>query len=90
MTVFGAPYVRLFSRDRLLATPAHKVTELSSGAISIQLTADILDCINDEGNFEKQRAAARDFLGSDAFFDPERLSSFPYRIPEFAWRPILH
>lgn len=85
MTVFGDPYVRIFTKERLLATPAYKVMELPSGEISIQLTPDVLDCITDEVGFEKKRRAAREFLNSNVFFDVEKGLEHSYNIPEFKW-----
>jgi hypothetical protein len=38
VTMFGKPYVDLFSRERLLSAPAYSARELANGSISIQLT----------------------------------------------------
>jgi len=50
-TVFGKPYVELFSRERLLSCPAHRIKELDSGAIVVQLTPDLKDVEAEEAAF---------------------------------------
>jgi hypothetical protein len=90
MTVFGRPYVRLFSRERLLSCPAHRTKELENGSIVVQLTPDLKDTIAEEAAFERVRQDVRDHLGNDAFFDPVKGLDYQYRVPEFSWGPILH
>ena len=41
--VFGAPYVTLFSREKLLSAPVHRVEELENGSVVLQLTPDLRD-----------------------------------------------
>lgn len=41
--VFGKPYVELFGREKLLATPCYKVHEISENLIAIQLTQSPYD-----------------------------------------------
>ena len=90
LTVFGRPYVELFSRERLLSCPAHRVTELDNGSIAIQLTPELKDTAADEAAFERARQDARNHLDSDAFFDPAKGLEYRYRVPEFVWGPISH
>ncbi len=89
-TVFGSPYVQLFSRERLLSCPAHRIKELDSGAIVIQLTPELKDIAAEEAAFERVRQDARNHLNNDAFFDPTKGLDYQYRVPEFVWGPILH
>jgi hypothetical protein len=89
-TVFGRPYVELFSRERLLSRPAHRTKELDSGGIVIQLTPELKDIETEEAAFERVRQDARNHLNNDAFFDPAKGLDHQYRVPEFTWRPILH
>jgi hypothetical protein len=89
-TVFGKPYVELFSRDRLLSCPAHRIKELDSGAIVIQLTPELKDIAAEEAAFERVRQDARNHLNNDAIFDPNKGLDYQYRVPEFVWGPILH
>ena len=89
-TVFGRPYVELFSRERLLSCPAHRIKELDSGAIVIQLTPELKDIAAEEAAFERVRQDARNHLNNDAFFDPAKGLDYQYRVPEFVWGPILH
>ena len=89
-TVFGRPYVELFSRERLLSCPAHRIKELDSGAIVIQLTPELKDIAAEEAAFERVRQDARNHLNNNAFFDPTKGLDYQYRVPEFVWGPILH
>ncbi|HTF43901.1 MAG TPA: hypothetical protein VK681_33145 [Reyranella sp.] len=88
-TVFGRPYVELFSRERLLSCPAHRIKELDNGAIVIQLTPELKDIAIEEAAFERARQDARNHLDNDAIFDPAKGMEYPYRVPEFVWGPIL-
>ena len=89
-TVFGKPYIELFSRQRLLSCPAHRVKELENGSIVIQLTPTLQDTATDEAAFERVREAARNHLGADAFFDLAKGLDHKYRVPVFEWGPVLH
>jgi hypothetical protein len=89
-TVFGRPYVELFSRERLLSCPAHHIRELDNGSVVIQLTPELKDIAAEEAAFERVRQDARSHLNNDAFFDPAKGLDYQYRVPEFVWGPILH
>jgi hypothetical protein len=89
-TVFGRPYVELFSRERLLSCPAHRTKELDNGSIVVQLTPELKDIEAEEAAFERVRQDARNHLNNDAFFDPAKGLDYQYRVPEFVWGPILH
>lgn len=86
-TVFGKPYVKLFSRERLLSCPAYRVKELDNGSIVVQLTPDLKDVATEEAAFERARQDARAHLDNDAFFDPDKGMDHQYRVPEFEWLP---
>ena len=88
-TVFGRPYVQLFSRERLLSCPAYRVKELDNGSIIVQLTPELKDITAEEAAFERVRQEARNHLNNDAFFDLAKGLDYPYRVPEFVWGPIL-
>jgi hypothetical protein len=89
MTVFGRPYVQLFSRERLLSCPAHHVKELDNGSIVVQLTPELRNITDEEAAFERVRQEARNHLNNDAFFDLAKGSEYHYRVPEFVWGPII-
>lgn len=89
-TVFGKPYVELFSRERLLSCPAYSVKELDNGSIVIQLTPELKDIAAEEAAFERVRQDARNHLDNDVFFDPAKGMDYRYRVPEFVWGPIFH
>jgi hypothetical protein len=88
-TVFGRPYVELFSRERLLSCPAYRVKELDNGSIVIQLTPELKDITAEEAAFERVRQEVRNHLNNDAFFDLAKGLDYRYRVPEFAWGPIF-
>jgi hypothetical protein len=88
-TVFGASYVKLFSRERLLSAPAHRIEELENGSVVIQLTPNVRDTVTDEAAFESARKAVRDHLDSNAFFDERKGADYQYAVPEFVWSPVL-
>lgn len=89
-TVFGRPYVELFSRERLLSCPAYRVKELDNGSIVVQLTPELKDIAAEEAAFERMRQGARSHLNTDAFFDPAKGLDYRYRVPEFVWGPTAH
>jgi hypothetical protein len=89
-TIFGAPYVKLFSREKLLSAPAHRVEELENGSVVLQLTPDLRDTVTDEAAFEGVRKAVKDHLDSDAFLDARKGTEHRYAVPEFVWSPVLH
>jgi hypothetical protein len=88
-TIFGAPYVTLFSRETLLSAPAHRVEELENGSVVLQLTPDLRDTVTDEAAFESVRKAVKDHLESDAFLDVRKGTEYRYTVPEFEWSPVL-
>jgi hypothetical protein len=90
-TVFGPPYLRLFSRDVLLAAPAYLVKELSEDRIYLQLSPSLTDLQTDYDRVDRIREATKDHLGRDAFLDMSygqmQIVNTPlpgrYRTPEF-------
>jgi hypothetical protein len=83
-TVFGSPYVEIFTRERLLSAPAYHVQELANGAVLLQLTERIGDIATNPIAFEDVRQAVRTHLGEDAFFSTERETA---RVPNFRVAP---
>jgi hypothetical protein len=88
LTVFGAAYVQLFGRKKLLSAPAIGVRELSNGAIGIRLTERLNDSQDDWDRFEIVRKRCEQFLDSAAFFDPSLPSNHAYRVPTFRFAEI--
>jgi hypothetical protein len=82
-TVFGAPYVKLFGKERLVSTPAAVVTELTNDLVYIQLTNDLMDARKRPEDVEKAREIAKWHLDSNAFYDSQRSPNYVYRTPEF-------
>ncbi len=90
ITLFGAPYIRLFSRERLLSAPVHRVDELENGSIILQLTGHLDDTVTEEAAFERLRSSVRKHLDCDAIFDEKKGPKCGYRVPQFEWEPLLH
>ncbi len=88
ITLFGAPYVRLFSRERLLSAPVHRVDELENGSIILQLTAHLDATVTEEAAFERLRSSVRKHLDCDAIFDEKKGPNYGYRVPQFEWEPL--
>jgi hypothetical protein len=65
INVFGPPYVKLFTREKLLQLPAYKTLEMPDGGIYLQLTQLPLDC--DDAKWVEQRRQLIEFLGPDCF-----------------------
>lgn len=59
---FGEPYIHMFGREKLLATPCYKVEELSETCIMLQLTENVFEEIPEE-----VRKSVKEHLGTDAF-----------------------
>ena len=88
ITLFGAPYVRLFSRERLLSAPVHHVDELENGSIILQLTGHLDATVTEEVAFERLRSRVRKHLDCDAIFDEKKGPNYGYRVPQFEWEPL--
>jgi len=87
LTVFGAPYVKMFGRERLLSTPVFKA-EAQGEQVVLQLTPSIEDVRNATA-YEEVKKRVKAHLGEDAFFMPGKPEDFPYRHPsheDFGWQ----
>jgi hypothetical protein len=85
-TLFGAPYVRLFGRDKLLSAPAAVVEELGPEMIYLQLTQRITNVTDDLSAYFALRRRVKEHIGADCFFHPHQ-GRGPYRAPTFALEP---
>jgi hypothetical protein len=91
-TVFGAPYVKLFGKERLLSTPAYCVEELGPETVFIQLTPSLNDLFDKFDEVMAAREAAKRHLGYECFYqpdleydwreEPEKAGKI-FRVPEF-------
>ncbi len=79
--IFGPPWVRLFGAKTLAATPGYRVEEVAADHWLVQLTEHLADVVTDHPRFEAVRARAKEHLGADTFFSPERGSRGVYRAP---------
>ena len=74
--VFGPAYIRLFGKEKALATPAYKVEEIGKEMVYIQLTQRMED-IHEKYNLVMQaRAVAKKHLGEECFFKSELAYNF--------------
>lgn len=85
---YGPPYVELFGKKTLLTAPVHETTAIQPDVVYCQLTADFSDVAEKPELVSARQAAVRDYLGRDAFYDPEMLHH-PGKVPQFA-RPIVN
>jgi hypothetical protein len=77
--LFGPPYVELFGRERLLATPAARAEPIGEG-IYVQLTSEPSDVAKKREEYLAMQRAAKVHLNRDAF---RGMSATKCRVPEF-------
>jgi hypothetical protein len=90
VTMFGKPYVDLFSRERLLSAPAYRVVELKNGSVLMQLTEFPGESEEEPNGYQNRKDLVKNHLSLDAFFDPNKGADHKYFVPEFSWREPLH
>jgi hypothetical protein len=88
ITVFGKPYVELFSRERLLSAPVFRVRELNNGSILMKLFNDSSFC--EPEAYENRKQSVKKHLLENAFFDLSKGANHEYTTPEFHWGEIMH
>jgi hypothetical protein len=81
--VFGAPYIKIFGKERLLSAPTAVAKELSDGLIYLQLTNDLMDNRTRPDYVEVKRLAAKNHLNANVFLDPQLSPNHVYRTPIF-------
>jgi len=86
-TAFGPPYVSLIGADVIRSAPAYQVRELAPDRFVVQLTEKLTDVETAPAEFERVRAAVKEHLGPDLFFDEEVAEDGNYRAPVFAAAP---
>lgn len=84
VTIFGAPYVELFGRDRLLQSPAYVVREIDDGHVYIQLSEDIADLTERYVEVDAVREKIKRHLDCNAFFQQGGEES--YNVPPFVFK----
>ena len=70
--VFGLSYVKLFGKEKLLATPAFKVEEIGEDMVFIQLTEKMEDIHLQYEEVMQARYKAKAHLGREHFFNLEQ------------------
>lgn len=84
-TVLGAPYIKMFGRDRLLSVPAYSARALSDETVLLQMTEKLSDVAERPSVFDDARQKVKLHLGEDAFFYPRGPALGSYRTPEFSF-----
>jgi hypothetical protein len=82
-TVFGRPYLELFSRERLLSAPAYRTGLLSEGIVLLQISKELSDVGDHTGTFGSARERAILHLGENAFFRLAAEAAGDYHAPTF-------
>lgn len=82
-TVFGAPYVRLIGKQKLLTAPAYKVQELGDEMVYVQLSESLSDVHNDFAAMQQRRAKVKAHLDNNIFFNPDMPEGHLYNTPRF-------
>jgi hypothetical protein len=77
LNIFGPPYVKLFGKERLIATPGENV--------EVKLTNDLLDTPMAWEAFKQTRASCRKHLNSNVFCERGASKDHEYRTPEFCF-----
>lgn len=67
-TIFGAPYVKLFGKERLLSAPAFIVEEIAEDIFYVQLTEKMNDIVTSSDRVDDFRIKFKDHIGIDAFY----------------------
>jgi hypothetical protein len=84
VTIFGAPYVKLFGLERLLSAPAFKVEQMGPEMVYVQLTERLDDAVNDFAKLQAARDAFKaHFKSMNIFFDPAFPADHQYATPIF-------
>ena len=68
LTLFGEPYIQLFSAHRLLSSPVARAVQLSSGHIEVQVCASPHDFARQFAACDEIRMSAKRHLGLEAFW----------------------
>lgn len=85
ITLLGPPYVKLFSKERILSAPLHQITEMPDGSMILQLTENIEDAAKRPELYMHVKNAVKQHLGADAFFEISKGTQCGYHRPCFAW-----
>jgi len=85
--VFGPPYVELFGRERIESAPAHIVKQVGPDLYYLQLSEQLEDMRDKRDEVAAVRAAVKQHLGANAFWDPALGEEHVYDVPAFAAPP---
>jgi hypothetical protein len=85
--IFGPEYIAIFGgRERVASAPAAVVKELTHDTFYIQLTENIIDFKDRHAEVDALRERAKQYLGSDCFFDYTERFARTYRVPDLGWK----
>jgi hypothetical protein len=84
---YGRAYVELFGKDNLLSLPIKETKEIGDSMVFCKLTERLLDIVEDTSLIDECREAVYEYLGRDAFLDPDERER-QGRVPEFK-KPLV-
>ena len=82
--LLGPPYLELFGRERIESAPAHTVKHVGPDLYYLQLSERLEDLRDRWDEVAAVRAAVKQHLGANAFWDPTLGEDHPYDVPAFA------
>jgi hypothetical protein len=83
-TVLGTSYSRLFGESKLRSVEGlYRLEELNPGQFYIQMSQRLSDLETDFELLSKRRGLVKEYLNSNAFFDPSNPPSHRYSSPVF-------
>ena len=85
--LLGPPYVELFGRERIESAPAHTVKQVGPDLYYLQLSEQLEDLRDRWDEVAAVRAAVKQHLGANAFWDTALGEEHPYDVPAFAAPP---
>lgn len=83
-TILGPSYVHHFGEERITSSPAHAVTKLADTMYYLQMTEDLVDCMERPEVVDEVRMRVKEHLNRDSFFDPWKGREYSYSVPDFA------
>ena len=85
--LLGPPYVELFGRERIESAPAYTVKQVGPDLYYLQLSERLEDLRDRWDEVDAVRAAVKQHLGANAFWDPALGEDHAYDVPAFASPP---
>jgi hypothetical protein len=88
LNVFGAPYLEIFGKERLLSVPAYSIDHLAYGGVAVNVSKDLTDTDESWKYYKTVRDLCRSHLDCNVFCDSKAAKGHRYRTPEFTATPM--